>query len=50
MAVAVARSYIDSDSTQLSDAMIELAREKLIVALDVDSIEAARALVHTLGD
>ena len=50
MAAAVARSYIDSDFTQLSDAMIEMAREKLIVALDVDSIEAARALVHTLGD
>jgi len=50
MAATVAKGDIDSDSTRPTDILIERAREKLIVALDVESIEAARELVHALGD
>jgi orotidine-5'-phosphate decarboxylase len=49
MAASVARSYVDSDSFPARD-KLEIAREKLIVALDFSTIEQAREMVATLGD
>jgi orotidine-5'-phosphate decarboxylase len=50
MAAAAAQRYVDSDSARPSEDLVTLARQKLIVALDVDSVEIAQALVDTLGN
>ncbi len=50
MAASVARSYADSDSSGARSKRLERAREKLIVALDVETIDDAQQMVDTLGD
>jgi orotidine-5'-phosphate decarboxylase len=50
MAASVARSYSDSDSADAKRNRTQIAREKLIVALDLPTLAEAANMVATLGD
>ena len=50
MAISVAKSYVDPDSSSNYYDRLEAARQKLIVALDFATIAEAQKMVETLGD